>query len=460
MKIKLFFFLFALFSMPIQAAPSITHWTASSGARVYFVPIDSLPMIDIQVDFAAGAAFDPPQKLGVAAFTQGLLDAGVDTKAHTKTQQSISVLSENAIAEAFADLGAEISGSVNKDRSSLSLRSLSNAEQKKPAIALLAALLAAPSYPEKSLAREKARLIESLKEAATRPESIASHAFSQALYGNHPYGQLATPETIARITRADLVQFHRQFYNAKLAIVTIVGNVSQEEASSIAEELTQNLPRNLLSSLPKSADENSFKIPAVLNVPTSLKTDVKTAREIKIAHPASQAHISLGQASLKRGDPDFFALITGNYILGGGGFMSRLMHEVREKRGLVYGISSGFAPMREAGVFSIVLQTKKSQAAEAILLTKEVLADFLKNGVTEEELTAAKENLRGSFPLRIDSNAKILANVANIAFYDLPLNYLETYQDNIQKVTAKEIAESFARHVDLEQLITVIVGGQ
>ena len=168
----------------------------------------------------------------------------------------------------------------------------------------------------------------------------------------------------------------------------------------------------------------------------------------------------LGLPALQRGDPDFFPLLVGNYSLGGGGFVSRLMKEVRDKRGLAYSVHSYFMPLQQLGPFQIGLQTKKAQANDALKVTREVLATFLAEGPSETELQAAKQNLIGSFPLRLDSNRKILENVALIGFYDLPLDYLDRYPENIEKVTVADIKAAYSRHVRPEHLVTVVVAGE
>nr|WP_323054954.1 insulinase family protein [Dechloromonas sp. A34] len=177
----------------------------------------------------------------------------------------------------------------------------------------------------------------------------------------------------------------------------------------------------------------------------------------RLPHPASQAHIYLGLPAIERGNPDYFPLLVGNYTLGGGGFVSRLIKEVRDKRGYAYSVYSYVAPLRQAGPFQIGLQTKRSQAGEAIKVASEVLDGFLKDGPTADELTAAKANLTGSFPLRLDSNKKLLDNTAAIGFYGLPLDYLDQYQTKVQAVTADAIRQAFARHVRKDGLITVTV---
>lgn len=411
------------------AGPKIEHWVAPSGARVFFVENHALPMLDVQVDFAAGASRDPEAKPGLASLTHALLDMGVEG------------MDENRIASRLADVGAQISGGVDKDRASVSLRTLSMRDKRDVALDIFRSVLSTPMFPEDVFAREKARRVASLRESLTRPDTIASRAFWDAVYPAHAYGRSATPESIEAIRRDDLEAFYRDHYGASGAVVTIVGDLSRSEAEFVALNLTAKLPGG--SSKP-SAD--APRLPS--------------AGEQRIPHPAAQAHVLIGMPALKRGDPDFFALQVGNYTLGGGGFVSRLMQEVREKRGFAYSVYSYFMPMAQPGPFQIGLQTKKEQAGEALKVTRDVLTTFLAEGPSDAELQAAKQNIAGSFPLRLDSNRKILDNVAVIAFYGLPLDYLDRYIENVEKVTAADVRAAFSRHVRLENLVTVVVGGE
>ena len=183
------------------------------------------------------------------------------------------------------------------------------------------------------------------------------------------------------------------------------------------------------------------------------------ARDERIAFDSAQAHVLIGQPGYKRDDPDFFALTVGNYILGGGAFVSRLTDEVREKRGLSYSIYSNFSPALHAGAFTIGLQTRPDQANQAVQLSRDVLANFVVNGPTQAELVAAKGNLIGGFALRIDTNAKLLDNVSNIAWNNLPLDYLQTWTKAVDKVTLADVKAAFARKLQPANMVTVVVGG-
>ena len=413
------------------ATPKIEHWLAPSGARVFFVEDHDLPMLDVQIDFAAGCVRDPDGKSGVAALTSGMLDLGA------------SDLDEREIASRLADIGAVLSGSADIERASLHLRTLSVDDKRLPALALMRSVLVAPQFPAEVLAREKARTIAGLKESAIRPEVIAARTFWRLLYPGHPYGRDVTPESVASIGRDDLVEFHRQHYTAANASVTLVGDLSRAQAQALAEELTAELP---------AGGAATPGAPPV--VPST------TPVEERVAHSAAQAHVLIGLPALKRGDPDFFALAVGNYTLGSGGFVSRLMREVREKRGLAYSVGSHFMPLAQSGPFEIRLQTKKAQADEALGVVRVVLQRFIADGPSVTELRAAKQNLVGSFPLRLDSNGKILDNVALIGFYGLPLDYLDRYAENVEKVSANDVRAAFARHVAIERMVTVVVGGE
>jgi zinc protease len=250
-------------------------------------------------------------------------------------------------------------------------------------------------------------------------------------------GEIAT---VAKLNVADLQAFYQQHYRANGAVIAMMGDLSRAQAEAIAESMASGLPKGPAN-------------PAIAQVtyPNAPVTQ-------RIAHPASQSHILLGYPGIKRGDPDLFPLYLGNYVLGGGGFVSRLTEEVREKRGLVYSVYSYFMPMAEVGTFQIGLQTKKEQADEALKIVRATLADFLAKGVTDSELKAAKANVIGGFPMRIDSNSKILDYLAVIGFYKLPLNYLDEYNSKVAAVTAAQIKDAFNRRLKPENFVTVIVG--
>ena len=425
-----FLIIFLFVSQAAHAGLKIQQWQTGRGAEVYFVENHDLPIIDISTNFYAGSARDDAAKPGVSGITRHLMTLGA------------AGLSDEKISKQFADVGAQLGGGVDDDKASFKLRTLSSGRERDKALDLYIKILQKPDFPEDVLAREKARVIAGLKEAATQPETIADKAYTKALFGSHPYGFDAEPEHIQKIDRYDVLKFYKTYYGAQGAVIALMGDMSREQAEQIAEKIALDLPK-----ADKPADLPTVTYPSA-------------ASEQRIAHPATQAHILMGYPGMKRGDPDFFPLYVGNYVLGGGGFVSRLTEEVREKRGLVYSVYSYFMPMAALGQFQIGLQTKKDQADAALSVVRETLDKFMKNGVTESELKAAKQNLVGGFPMRIDSNSKILDYLALIGFYKLPLDYLDSFNDNVNKVTAAQIKEAFNRRIQTDKMVTVIVGAQ
>jgi zinc protease len=327
---------------------------------------------------------------------------------------------------------------------SFSLRSLTYPDLLAKAVQLASRQLGDPAFPPEIWERERQRLSAAIREANTRPATVAGRAYAAAVYGTHPYGHEMTGESLRHVSVDDMKQQYR-FIQPCRAKVSIVGAVTRAQADAMVT--------TLLSRLPATVQGRCEPLPPVPDV-APLTAPVE--RDIPFA--SAQAHVLIGQPGYKRSDPDYFTMLVGNYTLGGGGFASRLSQEVREKRGLTYGVSSHFAPGLHAGAFTIGLQTRPDQAAEAVKVVREVLAKFVAQGPTEAELKAAKDNLIGGFPLFIDSNRKLLDNIANIAWYDLPLNYLDTWIAQVRKVTAADVKAAFARKLQPQRMVTVIVG--
>ena len=386
-----------LIASSVHAGLNIQHWTLENGARVYFVETHAIPVFDVSVDFDAGARRDPAAKSGIAALTNGMLARGIRA-ATLPDGTTESGMTESEISDALADVAAQRGGGPGTDRSGMSIRTLSSSSERDQSIRVLARLLAHPSIPDEFFRRDKARTISSLKEGLTKPESIADKAFWRLAYNGHPYGNETTVDSVESITRDDLLQFHQTHYVANRAVIAMIGDVTREQANAMAIELTRRLPQG--SPLPE--------LPAV---PSS------TAIEQRFPHPASQSHLLLGMPALARGDNDFFAITVGNYILGGGGFVSRIYRQVREQRGLAYSSYSYFNPMTQPGPYIAGLQTRKDQTDEALKVVRETIATFLREGPTEAELKAAKDTLIGGFALRIDNNRKILDSLSMIGYH-------------------------------------------
>lgn len=417
-------------AIPAWALLPIQQWQTSSGARVLFVENHDLPMLDVSIDFPAGSAFDTREKSGLAAMTQRLLNLGAGG------------MSENEIARRIADVGAQLAGRVDNDRAGMVLRTLTSADELKQALDVFTRVVQRPDFPADVLEREKTRASAALKDADTKPERILGKTFNALIYGAHPYGLRTSgePETIATITGDDVLEFYRNHYGANQAVVAMIGNLSRSEAQAIAESLTAELPRGVAPPA----------LPAV--------NDMAHGETRMIEHPALQSHVLIGEPGITRDDPDYFPLYVGNHILGGGGFASRITEEVREKRGLAYSAYSYFVPLKQRGPFMIGLQTRKDQAAQALEVVRATLKAFVAKGPTAGELRKAKQNIIGGFPLRIDSNRKIHEYLGMIGFYGLPLTYLDDFPAKVDKVTIADIRAAFARRVDPERMVTVVVG--
>ena len=421
-----------------QAALPISEIKLQSGARLFFIQTRSIPIVDIGIDFMAGSFYDPVNKSGVSDMAASLINKGAKISGQVRT--------ESQIADSISDRGASVSFSAGAESASLRIRALSRADIVEPLISELADMVAYPTYDASILEREKSREISALKEAQIKPEYMLSKQFKKMLYPHHPFGVSETPETIAAITVDDLKRFHRKYYQAATANVLIVGDLDQLRAVEIAERLTAQLPKS--NDLPQA-------IGAVLD-----ESDKNSQREIRLANPSQQAHIRIGMHGVPRNHPDYIPLMVGNYILGGGGFVSRLMTEVREKRGLAYSVSSYFYPSKTTGTFIAGMQTKKDQADQSLAVMRQTIQEFIETGPTEQELKAAKDNLVNGFPLRIDSNRKLLDNLSSIAWNGLPLDMLDHWTQDVQAVTREQVKSVFKKHLDMSRMMTVVVGAQ
>jgi zinc protease len=434
-------FLFSLFGLiaSAQATLPIEQLESFNGARAYLVQTKSLPMVDIEVSIDAGDRYDPAGKSGLADLVAGLMTYGA--------RGDKGLLSEAQIADEIADLGANIGFSVSGERATLRIRSLSRKDLRDRVVQLAAAMLSAPSYDANIVAREKQRTITSLLEAETKPEYVLERRFKSMVYGNYPLAQSPSVKSVSAITPADLAQFHKRFYRSDRMIVSIVGDVDQAQAKEIVQNLLKKIPQ---------AGPN---IPTLTQLQRS-PVEPLSEREVFIPFDSQQAHIAMGMTAVTRNNPDYFPLLVGNYILGGGGFVSRLMSEVREKRGLAYSVFSYFSPGKDAGIFQAGLQTKSDQGSLALEVMSQTIANFIANGPTVSELLAAKANLVNGYPLRIDNNRKLLDNVSSIVWNDLPLNTMEIWTQQVEAVTLDQVTAAFQKYLAMDRMKIVVLGAQ
>lgn len=448
-----------LWSATVQAAPRVERWTHTSGAQVAWVGAPGIPMLDLRVDFDAGSRRDPPGQAGLADAMALMSQRGL--AALVTGGAAEPALDENAVAERWMDLGAQASVSASSDRLSLQLRTLTDAPVRQAAVALAARTLARPAWVSDAASeraalqqvwqRERDRWSAAWHNRRVQPDAVAWQRFSAEVFGSHPYGAEATPETWARIGLDDMRRHWQRHVRPCHAKVSLVGAVSRQEADAVVSALMAGL------NMEPKTEGNPAACPPLPVVPEV--APLTEGRQIAVPMSTAQSHVLLGQPGHRRRDPDFFPLLLGNYVLGGGGFVSRITTEVREKRGLSYGAYSYFAPGEHAGAFTVGLQTRPDQAEQALAVARDVVAGFVAEGPTEAELQAARDFMVKGFALRIDTNRKLLDNVANILWFDLPPDYLQTWTDRVRAVTVADVRQAFARVLQPGRMVSVVVGG-
>jgi len=430
MRISFISFIFLLFSHTAYSAATIEHWKTSQGSSVFYVETKGLPMVDIKVVFDAGSTRDGSQH-GIAALTSALLDTGAGK------------WNADVIAQRFESVGAQFGAGVSRDTAWLSLRSLTEEKLLSKALNTMQVILSKPAFNEADFQREKSRTLAGLKHREESPGALASLAFFKSLYKDHPYAHPTSGviETVTGFSVEDLRTFYKQYYVASNAMVVIVGDLGKQQAMLTAESLIAGL-------------DMGQKPEAIPEVSLSKQGETK-----HIDFPSTQTHVLAGVTGMHRKDPDYFSLYVGNHILGGSGLVSQLFAEVREKRGLAYSAYSYFSPLFRKGPFTMGLQTRNDQTDQAVQVMQKTLKDFVNNGPTEKALIAAKKNITGGFAMRFDTNRKLTSYVSMIGFYQLPLDYLEVFQQKVEVVTVASIKDAFQRRVRPEFIHTITVGG-
>jgi zinc protease len=406
------------------------HWKSDSGTKVYFVPTEGLPIVDIRIALDAGSARDGDKK-GTAKAVAMMLEQG--TQKYSASQ----------IAENLDILGARYYISVDRDQTYISIRSLNQEKKLNQVTELVAQLLANPTFPKKELAQVKQQMMSNLMHEKEVPDGIAHTHYYRAVYGDHPYAfpVEGTEQTVQNLSTADLQQFHQRLYVNNNVIVTIVGGIHRDKAKTLAKQLVANL----------KVGEKPAPLPEV--------AELNRARSEHVDFSSQQTHVLLGQPGRIAGDPDMFPLIVGNHVLGGGGFNGRLMKVIREDKGLAYDVRSSFESLKKKGTFTLSLQTQNTNANKALRLLKDTLENFVEKGPEQDELTLAKQNIVGSLPLSLSSNAKIAGIVSEMAFYNLPHNFLDTYAQRVEAVTIDDVKDVFAQRIHPSKMVQVTVGG-
>jgi len=423
--------LMLVFSSAYATTPfKTTSWHTKTGALVIFYQAMEVPILDITIAFAAGSAYDL-QDFGLSTLTLKLLNQGNNGEDST------------TIAEKLADTGAQYEAINNQDMVVLNLKTLTDDKPLNESIKIYKDIITRPDFREDAFMQEKSQQLMAIKQTLESPEAIANQAFFQMLYKNHPYAHpvIGNHDSVNNLTVEKVKNFYHKYFVSKNAIIVLVGAINEQTAKKISENLTKDLPEG------KKAE----KIP--------LANELSEEMDIEVPFKASQTVIYLGQLAITHHDPNYFPLLVGNYILGGGSSLdSQLSKELREKRGLTYGVSSQIALMKANGPFIISFSTKSTNTKEALDVARKTLTKFINNGATEEELIAAKQYLTGSFPLSLASNRNIAYMLLKIAFYQMPDDFITTYIEKINAVTLKEIKLALERLIKPNKLLQVSVG--
>jgi zinc protease len=416
---------------PVLKVPAWTKSTLSNGAQLIVSPKRDLPLVTVSVNFIGGTnQFETPDKLGVGSFTAAMLSEGTLTH------------SGDALADAQQLLGTRISSGIGAEGGSLSFTALSS--KLDPALDLLAEMMLTPTFPADALERLRSQRLIGLKQAKDQPASIANDVFSKVVYGDqHPYGRVVTENTVKAITREDVAAFHKAYYLAGRAVITVVGDVEPAAVKTSMERA--------FAKWPAGGDRPSFSYPA---------TPAPRAMSIYLVDKpkAAQSIFALGTPGPSRDTPDYFAISVMNHILGGL-FQSRLNHLIREEKGYSYGVSSSFGFGKGPGRF---------RAGGAIITAKtdSALIDFMSElrGVqggkpfTEDEIKQGKESLIQSLPASFGSVNATAGAISNIYLQGLPETYYQEYAAKINAVTPDDLVRVAKKYIDLANMNLVIVG--
>jgi zinc protease len=411
----------------LHAMPPVQRSVLPNQLTLLVCEENSLPFVTIQLLIDAGSRGDPSGEEGLSYLTARGLLLGTSKRAVT------------AIHEELDFMGASLSSSSGRDYATLSLQVLKKDLDK--GWDLFMDVLTQPTFPEEEIKREVEKTLAAIQSAEDQPDEVAEKEFQKTLFPNSPYGHPVegTKESLPRMTREAMVRFYRTYYHPNNAILTVVGDISAEEVKS---KLLPSLAKWPMAGMPKISFNPSF---------------VKEKKAVKIDRGITQANIILGQIGVSRDNPDYYALTVMNYILGGGGFTSRLVEEIRNKRGFAYSVASFFDPGKYPGSFQIALQTKNSSAREAIALSFQEMERIRKEPVSEKELEGAKKYLIGSFPMRLNTQGKLVGFLSQVEYYGLGLDYPEKYPSLIRSVTREEVVRVAKKYLHPKNIILVIV---
>jgi len=411
----------------VQAMPPVQRNVLPNGLVLLISREHSLPLVTLQLLIDAGSRRDPSGQEGLAYLTARGLLLGTPNRTITTMNEELDYM------------GASLDVSTTRDFVTLGLRVLKKDLDK--GLDILWDVLTQPTFPEEEVRREVQNALAGIKSAEEDPMEVAEKAFRRTLFSNSPYGHPVegTQESLSKLKRGAIARFYRAHYHPNGASLTIVGDIT-------SDEITQKLiPR--LEKWPRGESAKEL----------SRITFAHGPKTVEINRGITQANIILGSRGVSREDPDYYALTVMNYILGGAGFGSRLMDEIRVRRGLAYSVASFFDPGKFPGSFQVVLETKNVSAREAISLVLQQMKRIQREMVSEEELITAKHYLTGSFPLRLDTQAKMAGFITQVEYYGLGLDYPEKYPSLIRSVTREEVLRVAKAYLHPDNYVLVIV---
>jgi len=416
-----------LVAMPVRAAVEIQEVTSPGGIAAWLVEEPSIPFVALELRFRGGASLDEDGKRGAINLMTALLEEGAGD------------MDAQEFAAARDALASSFGFDVGDDSLSVSARFLS--ENRDASVALLRKALASPRFDPDAIERVRAQVISNIRSSAKDPNHIAGRTFDNLAFGDHPYGtsRSGTEDSVQALTRDDLLTAKDRVIARDRVYVSAVGDIDAETLGQVIDRLLADLP------------ETGAPMPPVADLVLEPGVTV-------VDYDSPQSVVMFGHEGIDRHDPDFFAAYVLNHIVGGGGFGARLMEELREKRGLTYGTASYLVPMDLAATYQGSFASANDKVAEAVGLVRDIWTDVARNGVTAEELAAAKTYLTGAYPLRFDGNAPIARILVGMQMDDLPTSYVETRNAKVEAVTLEDVARVAARILRPEGLHFVVVG--
>jgi len=411
-------------------AMDIKKTVLPNGLTVLHVERHNLPIVMVSLLVKAGPLDESPDKAGLANLTGELLTEGTKKRKATEISQEIEFI------------GAALGASTDNDYTLVTLSVLKKDVEK--GFEILSDVVLEPTFPEEEIKRNKELIKGSLRQSEEDPSFVAAKAFKKAVYNDLPYGRLLTgnSETLDSLGREDIVRFHSVYYRPNNSLLSVVGDLTEDELRSLIGRFLSGW--------------KASEVPGRPLVPTP----PRRKEAILIDKDLTQANIILGHAGIRRQNPDYYAVSVMNYILGGGGFSSRLMQTVRDEMGLAYDIHSFFAPYKEGGLFEVGFQTKNESANTVVKEIYRQMGRITNEQVSDQELEDAKAYLTGSFPRRLDTNRKVADFLVAVEFYGLGLDYVEKYPQYIKSVTKDDVLRVAKKYLDPGGLVTVVVGKQ